>query len=220
LPVTDASFTDWLRRVRADAWTSARSQRFITDVVADRLPPTVFERYVAIEYDFVDTAARVLARTVEVAPSFAARGRLARGLHGLVTDQYEWFHDLADRRGIDLSGNTPDGARGLHDHVLEVAGRGDYAELLGAQLGAEWLYADWCSEAQATTIGDRDLRAWIALHTTEDFTDHVRWLRDELGRVGPSLDAAAVDRISAAFAGTLYAEVPFHDAAYESEAAR
>lgn len=176
--------------------------------------PKVFERYVAIEYGFVDTAARVLARTVEVAPSFAARRELALALHGLVTDQYEWFHKLADRRGVDLSADPPPAARELHDHVLAIAARGEYAELLGAQLGAEWLYAEWCDEAQATSIGDEDLRAWIDLHTSEGFTRHVGWLRDELDRVGPRLGPAEADRVSAAFAGTLYAEVPFHEAAY------
>ncbi len=208
--------TDRLRDRHADAWREARNQRFVADVIADRLPSAVFERYVAIEYGFVDTAARVLARTVELAPTFAARRRLVVGLHGLVTDQYDWFHDVAERRGIDLSAAVADKGRRLHLHMQAVARRGDYAELLGAQLGAEWLYADWCAQAHMTSFDDQDLLEWVALHAAEDFTRHVQWLRDELNGLAPNLDAAAQERVGTAFAGTLHAEVDFHEAAYET----
>ena len=211
------SLSDWLRAGAAPAWEQALGQRFVRDVVAGRLPDEVFRRYLRIEFRFVDTAARVLGRTVHVAPSFAARRRLAAGLHDLTTEQFDYFQQVAGRLGLELpavDAPVPEGARGLHEHFLAVAEDGSYPVLLGCMLGAEWLYATWCDEASRQAIGHSELRAWIQLHTSLAFVGHVAWLRAELDLVGPQLTEPDRRRVLAAFQQTLWAQVPFHDRAY------
>jgi thiaminase (transcriptional activator TenA) len=210
--VAEPRFTDWLRTAEAAAWRSAREQRFVAEASAGDLAKEVFDRYLAIEYGFVDTAAITLARTVQLAPTLSERRPLALGLAGLVTDQHDWFQRVASARGIELGPPPPPGALALHDHFLGTAAHGSYATLLAAQLGAEWLYADWC--AGADTTGGSDLMAWIGLHTGPGFTEHVRWLRDELDRIGPELDDPSRSAARAAFRRTLQTEIPFHEAAY------
>ncbi|MDQ3709482.1 MAG: TenA family protein [Actinomycetota bacterium] len=211
------SLSDWLRAGAAPAWEQALGQRFVRDVVAGRLPDEVFRRYLRIEFRFVDTAACVLGRTVHVAPSFAARRRLAAGLHHLTTEQFDYFQQVAGRLGLELpavDAPVPEGARALHEHFLAVAADGSYPALLGCMLGAEWLYATWCDEASRQEIGHSQLRAWVQLHTSPAFVGHVAWLRAELDLVGPQLTEPDRRRVLAAFQQTLWAEVSFHDVAY------
>ncbi len=211
------SLSDWLRAGAAPAWERALGQRFVRDAVADRLPDEVFRRYLRIEFGFVDTAARVLGRTVHVAPSFATRRRLAAGLQNLTNGQFDYFQQVAGRLGLELpavDAPVPEGAKALHEHFLAVAADGSYPVLLGCMLGAEWLYATWCDEGSRQQIGDPELREWIQLHTSGAFVGHVAWLRAELDRMGPQLDEAERERVLAAFQQTLRAEVPFHDVAY------
>lgn len=211
------SLSDWLRAGASPAWEQALGQRFVRDVVAGRLPDEVFRRYLRIEFRFVDTAARVLGRTVHVAPSFAARRRLAGGLHDLTNDQFDYFQQVAGRLGLELpavDAPVPEGAKALHEHFLAVAADGSYPVMLGCMLGAEWLYETWCDEVSRQEIGDAELLEWIRLHTAPAFVGHVAWLRAELDLVGSQLDEAERDRVLAAFQQTLRAEVPFHDVAY------
>ena len=60
-----------------------------------------FERYLRVEYGFVDCAAIVMGYAVAKAPSFAERVRLALGLHGLVTDQHDFFVAAFEEIGAD-----------------------------------------------------------------------------------------------------------------------
>lgn len=217
----NARVTEWLRNGAGPAWEAALSHRFVRDATTDRLPDPVFRRYLGIEFRFIDTAARVLGQTVHVAPSFAARRRLAAGLHDLTTEQFDYFQEVAGRLGVDLpsvDAPPPAKARPLHEHFLRLADSGTYEELLGCMLGAEWLYATWCAEADRKHIANDALREWVRLHTEPRFVRHVEWLREELDVVGPRLDALARQAVLTAFDRTLRAEITFHDAAYDANA--
>lgn len=213
------SISRWLTQAGADAWEAALTQSFVEDVTADALPPAVFRRYLVLEYQFVDTAARVLGRAVHVAPGLPSRRRLASALAQLTTDQYDYFHEVARDMGVRLPASgeaVPRDAAALHDHFLEVAHRGNYGELLACMLGAEWLYATWCERVEPVRLADPRLRNWVALHTDASFTRHVEWLRQELDAVGADADEDCRQQYLTAFTGTLHTEIPFHDAAYGS----
>jgi hypothetical protein len=55
----------------------------------------------------VDTAAKALGYAVAKAPSFQERRRLSLGLHGLVTDQEQFFIEAFDRMGPRGTERTP-----------------------------------------------------------------------------------------------------------------
>lgn len=214
------SVADWLRSAGEETWVRAMGMPFLQDVSADRLPPEVFDSYLRTEHRFVDTAARALGRAVHLAPTLAARRRLAVGLHDLVTDQIGYFARVAERRGIRLDEEGAEARRKaapLHDHFLSLANRGDYPSLLAGMLGAEWLYASWCDGVDPGSLSDPDLADWVGLHRDVAFLDHVRWLREELDQVAGAADDVECAELLAAFTGTLRAEIDFHDAPYADD---
>jgi thiaminase (transcriptional activator TenA) len=216
--------TDLIRSESSETFDEALSHRFFQEMTLGTLDPSVFRTYLGIEFAFVDTAARVLGRAVESAPSFLERRHLATALHDLVFEQHDYFQAVAGRVGASLPGpETPvePGARALHEHVLSTADSGDYLAVLASSLGAEWLYSTWC-EAAARSPRDRDpaMQEWIELHVSPGFRGHVSWLREQLdaGLAGEGPGDVSFDRCRAAFEGTLAAEIPFHTAAYEAAA--
>ena len=85
---------------RRRTWNAILGHRFFREVATDAIDDRVFARYLRIEYGFVDTAARVLGYAVAKAPSFQERRRLGLGLHGLVTDQEQFFINAFERMGV------------------------------------------------------------------------------------------------------------------------
>jgi thiaminase len=91
-----AGFTDWLRVSAEATWKQALAHRFFNETAGDTIEDRVFARYLGIEYAFVDSAAVVLGHA---APGFAERRWLAIGVHGLVTNQQDYFVAAFERSG-------------------------------------------------------------------------------------------------------------------------
>jgi len=212
------SFTEGMRAAAGPVWDAALQHKFFLEVGADTVGDDVFRRYLRVEYGFVDTAARCLGYAVAKAPSFAERRRLAFGLHGLVTDQQDYFMTAFERAGLppgERNAVPPDAqSRGLHDLFLRTAETEGYEEIQACVLGAEWMYLTWCSTAHRTHARRPVIADWVALHAGGAFAEHVAWVRAELDVHGPTLSQERQDRLRQLFAETLQAEMTFHDAAY------
>jgi thiaminase/transcriptional activator TenA len=217
-----SSFCETMRAAVRPAWDAIVGHRFFREIASDALPNEVFARYLRIEYGFVDTAAAVLGFAVAKAPSFAERRRLALNLHGLVTDQHEFFVAAFARIGASsvnpIGQPRSGGAAALHRHFLDVARDGSYEEILACLLGAEWMYLTWCRQASATPSARPAIRDWVDLHAGGDFAAGVHWLLTELDARGPALSATRQTRLREVFEGALTAEVAFHTAAYDQAA--
>jgi thiaminase/transcriptional activator TenA len=212
------SFTEDMRAAAGSSWEQALSHWFFRAVADDNVADNVFRRYLRVEYGFVDCAARCLGYAVAKAPSFTERRRLAMGLHGLVTDQQDYFMAAFERAGVppDQRNAVPPNmyARTLHDLFLGTAELDGYEEIQACVLGAEWLYLTWCSTAHRTPSQRPVIADWVALHAGGAFAEHVAWVRAELDVCGPALPPDRQDRLQQLFAATLRAELSFHDAAY------
>ena len=212
------SFSQRMRDEALETWNASLGCRFFREVAADAIDDRVFARYLRIEYGFVDTAARTLGYAVAKAPSFQERRRLGLGLHGLVTDQEQFFIDAFERMGAPAGERTalpPQGAAlPLHTLFLEVAGTEGYEEILACVLAAEWMYLTWCSAANQSPSSRDYIRDWVALHAGGAFADHVAWVRSEIDVRGPALADSRQARLRALFEQALAAEIAFHDAAY------
>lgn len=217
-PATSGRFSDWLRSSAGPTWQQALDHRFFREVAADQVEDDVFERYLRIEYGFVDCAAIVLGYAVAKAPSFVERRKLAVGLYGLVTDQQAYFVKAFDRMqtpAASRSGLAPAGSfAGLHELFLSTARLKGYEEILCCILAAEWMYLTWCRRAHRTTSGRGYIRDWVALHAGGAFERHVTWTRGEIDVRGPFLPPAMQSGMRALFDSVLTAEIAFHDAAY------
>lgn len=215
------AFSDEMRRAAAATWDAAIAHRFFREVAADTVPDRVFERYLRIEYGFVDCAAIVLGYAVAKAPSFAERRRLAFGLHGLVTDQENFFVAAFERVGTPpaLRTGLPPNALsgGLHEVFLDAARTDGYEEILACILAAEWMYLTWCGTANHTPSARAHIRDWVALHAGGAFAEHVGWVRSEIDARAPLLNATRQERMRLLFESALAAEIRFHDAAYAAD---
>jgi thiaminase/transcriptional activator TenA len=214
----ESSFSERMRSQCGETWNAALGHRFFREIATDAIDDRVFARYLRIEYGFVDTAAIALGYAVAKAPSFEERRRLALGLHGLVTDQEEFFVDAFERMAAPAearTGLTPQGlSRPLHSLFLAVAEKEGYEEILACVLAAEWMYLTWCLKADQTPSSRTYIRDWVALHAGGAFAKHVAWVRSEIDLRGPQLGDARQARLLAIFEQTLLAEAAFHDAAY------
>jgi thiaminase/transcriptional activator TenA len=221
--MTDVS--SFSERIRANArrtWDAALDHRFFREVTMNAIEDPVFARYLRIEYGFVDTAARALDYAVAKAPSFQERRRLGLGLHGLVTDQEQFFIGALDRMGSRATERRtlPPPALPLHTLFLNVAETEGYEEIMVCILAAEWLYLTWCSTANRSPSSRDTIRDWVALHAGGAFADHVAWVRAEIDNRGPRLARARQARLTALFEQALEAEIAFHDAAYTAGTGR
>ena len=214
--MSEPSFSERMRAQARPTWEAILDHRFFREIAADTVEESVFARYLGVEYAFVDTAAAALGYAVAKAPSFAERRHLALGLHGLVTEQEQFFVRAFAAMGVKP---RPQGERDplsapLHDLFLTVARDEGYEEILACTLAAEWMYLTWCSAAAKAPSARRPISDWVALHAGGPFAESVAWLRGEIDRKGPRLPPARQSRLLALFEQALAAEIPFHDAAY------
>ena len=216
LPATGFALT--LRSDNTDVWEAMQQHRFVTDIVAGRLAPDVFRRYLVFEHAFVETAILIFGHAMLKAPAFPQRRRLIGVLHSLAEDQLTYFARVFE--ALDLAPNAatrpvPEAVRRFDRGMLAIAESGSYADILAIMLAAEWMYGSWCLKAAQTEIRDPELRHWIALHAEVDFLDGVNWLIAEIDREAAALDAAGRLRLSALFGDALRLEIAFHEAAYD-----
>jgi thiaminase/transcriptional activator TenA len=203
----------WEARERAGSeWATATNHRLFREIVTDTVTDRDFERYLRIEFAFIDTAAVALGAAVRVAPTMADRVVLAAGLNDLLTSQVAFFEIAL---GDDRSTIVPVAAKPLHVLFREVADRQSFADMLAAMLGAEWLYMTWCAPTAERPSSRATIRAWTELHTSPAFTSHAAWLRSRLDAVSAGLTATERERAADVFRRALAAEISFHDAVYE-----
>lgn len=202
----------------ADAWHRMQQNRFVVDIENDTLDQKVFERYLAYENMFVETAIQIFGYMLVKSPDLETSRRVVRILKALSEDQITYFQNTFESLGMqdaefrDLE--LPDAVAAFRDGMLVCAAHGTYAEIVAAMFAAEWMYWTWCTRASAGTITNPLLREWVELHTAADFTSQAGWLREQLDKAGDHMDQAARERIGKLFKRVLELEIHFHDAAY------
>ena len=216
IPGTGFALT--LQAENKDVWDAMQQHRFVNDIIADRLDPDVFRRYLVFEHGFVETAILIFGQAMLKAPAFAQRRRLIAVLHSLAEDQLTYFASVF--RALDLSPNVaatpaPVAVQRFDGGMLAIAERGSYADIVAIMLAAEWMYGTWCLRAANTAIAEAELCRWVALHVETGFLDQVNWMIAEINREAMALDDAGRDRLSALFREALQLEIAFHEAAYE-----
>ncbi len=98
--------------------------------------------------------------------------------------------------------------------MAESAESQDYPLCLSVLVVAEWLYLSW-ADRPGTTLPQRSIHAeWITLHNNPAFTEFVGWLRAELDRTGPLLDAQRQAHCADMFGRAVALERAFFDHVY------
>lgn len=212
-------FTDVLLRSSSELFERAVNHRLMRGLGGSDLPLDVFKRYLVQESAFVETAAIVTAYALTRAPDMVDKARLARTLTDLTTTQADYFRTAFRTLDVDpskaYSVELPTAAQAFADFAVRTAATDTYPAILTLILAAEWLYATWCSRADAAPHAQPDYAAWIAIHTSPAFVSYVEWLRDRLDALAPTMTDAARRHLSGIFERVLRHEIAFHDAPFD-----
>ncbi|MCI2421656.1 TenA family protein [Saccharopolyspora sp. K220] len=203
--------SSWLVESGADALSEALDARFVREVSNGTIGVQSYANYLEIEESFVASACRLHGLAVWQAPSWAAMQRHARAVHGLTTEQSQYFRTA--RAAWPVAARMDDAARRradrLSEFALSAAEIGGYPAVVTVMFAAEHLYRTWCSRAVAAPAGP--IADWVALHTRAPFTTQVDALAAEVDDLPRSVPD---EQLHEWFTGMLGAEIHFHDAIY------
>lgn len=189
--------------------------RFVTDIRSDRLPQEVFHRYLAYEGAFVETAISIFSYACARAPDIATQRTLIGILDALANTQVPYFEEAFSRLKIAPLIDAPTDVAAFDSGMLVIARQSSFIDIVTTMFAAEWMYLTWCSAATQCTITDPDLKTWVDLHATTEFSDQAHWLKAVIDRHG---DISDTDRLAAIFERVMRLEIAFHSAAYEPTA--
>lgn len=215
---SDARFTDWLRTAAEPTWSEAVEHPFVHALGNGTLDEEAFAVYLIQDYAFMADLVGAFGRAIGDAPTIAAKRRFVAFLDSVTDEENDYFERAFDALEIDSEQRTDPELAPVTAAFLDLLGRasreGGYAETLAVLVPAEWIYQEWATAVAAA----HDIEAlpfsyaeWIELHAIPDFIDFVEWLRQELDRVGRTLEARRRRRVHRLFGRTVELEVAFFD---------
>ncbi|MFP5597895.1 TenA family protein [Kluyvera sp. 142486] len=210
-------FTERLLREHEQVWQAMQQHRFVVDIEQDRLPTTVFNRYLVFEGNFVATAIAIFALGISKAPGIQQQRWLVGVLNALVDTQIAWFERVLAERRINPADYPDDlpGVQRFRDGMLRTAQQGSYEQIITLMFGAEWMYYAWCRRVNERHQSDADVRHWVEMHAEDAFYQQALWLKNELDRCAVALSESEKQTLSALYGEVLQWEIDFHSAAYE-----
>ncbi|WP_043621190.1 TenA family protein [Ensifer sp. ZNC0028] len=203
-------------RENAAVFEAMVNHRFVEDIVMERLPTPVFERYLVYEGAFVETAISIFAFATAKAETIEQKRWLIAVLDALANQQIAYFERIFAERNIDPGAYDLDVAEveAFRTGMLEIARNGGFLDTVAAMFAAEWMYWTWSKRAVRSSFADPHLKEWVEMHADDEFAAQAKWLSRELDAAGNTLDASERKRLSAIFGRAQQLEIAFHDAAY------
>ncbi len=203
-------------RENAAVFEAMVNHRFVEDIVMERLPTPVFERYLVYEGAFVETAISIFAFATAKAETIEQKRWLIAVLDALANQQIAYFERIFAERNIDPGAYDLDVAEveAFRAGMLEIARNGGFLDTVAAMFAAEWMYWTWSKRAVRSSFADTHLKEWVEMHADDEFAAQAMWLSRELDAAGNTLDASERKRLSAIFGRAQQLEIAFHDAAY------
>ncbi len=213
-----STFTEWLREQNQKNWDAAVEHRFIEELFAGSVADEVLLHYLVQDYQFIDRFVALLGAAITSADLFTSRVRFSRFAAMITSDENTYFLrafnelGLAEKHRItpQLTAQT----KAFQDLMAESADSRIYPLCLSVLVVAEWLYLSWADRPDAT-LPKRFIHAeWITLHNNPAFAEFISWLRSELDRTGPLLDAQDQARCADMFGRAVALERAFFDHVY------
>ena len=203
-------------RENAAVFEAMVNHRFVEDIVMERLPTPVFERYLVYEGAFVETAISIFAFATAKAETIEQKRWLIAVLDALANQQIAYFERIFAERNIDPGAYDLDVAavEAFRAGMLEIARNGGFLDTVAAMFAAEWMYWTWSKRAVRSSFADPHLKEWVEMHADDEFAAQAKWLKKELDVAGDALEASERKRLSAIFGRAQQLEIAFHDAAY------
>lgn len=190
------------------------SVRLLRELSSGEVGAEAFGRYLAVEHDFVRTAARLAGYCLWQQPDWSLAERHAHAVADLVGPQDQYFAELQGAWPVDEA-TLPavlERASCLRAAVELALDEGGYAGVVTSLATAETLYLRWCTEAAALAVERPPaVQDWIDLHVSDGFRSQVAFLHEVVDRLPPTVDDDQLDRWCVAM---LAAEDAFHGSAH------
>lgn len=184
---------------------------FVRALADGTLGTAEFEEYLHQDTLYLTAYARVLARASALAPDPGAQAFFARGAAECLDVERARHDDRLAGTGTTPRGPASAVTTAYVDHLLAVAARGSYAEVVAAVLPCYWLYSDLGARirARAGDLTAHPFGDWIGLYGDPRFaalTAEACALADAAAR---EAGAATRERMRAAFVTSCAHEVAF-----------
>ncbi|MEU7695599.1 TenA family transcriptional regulator [Microbispora sp. SCL1-1] len=204
-------FSEWLRSGSEPDWTAVVTHPFAEAIGSGTAD---MRRYLEQDFQFVDAFTALLGAAVAAADAFEARVAVGRFLGLTVADtERGYFHRALAEVGGETAPATLEPVTVEFRDLMDEVRRGqDYPLILAVLCVAEWTYLGWASRITKLPEGFVH-REWIELHSGPEFEAWVGFLRGELDRLGPGLDADGRARVLGVFRRATALERRFFDMA-------
>ena len=215
------ALSDDLQAGVGPVWERVVTHPFVIELGDNTLPQETFDRYFDQDYLFLRDWAIMLSLATAKAPDFDAARQLVGFLHLGLGGEEGLFQQAFRERGLSREdvANLEYRPTTFHysGYIRKIAYEGSFLDVIALLLAVEWPYIDWAQRLD--TAGKRPAnhfyQTWINLHTGQEMTGFVAWLRQ-------TVDAAAVSephraRLQGIFKDVLRYEYMFWEMAYRAE---
>lgn len=185
-------FTDWLRARSEPDWTAVVTHPFADALFDGSIPDDTMRSYLVQDHQFIDDFLALLGSALAKADRPESRLRIAGSITVVTSDENTYFQRAFDVLGVGPTErerpSLDEATAGFRELMGDTTAHGDYSDVLALLAVAEWSYLEWAARAPHELPPNFVHAEWITLHHNPGFSEWVRWLRDELDRVGAELD--------------------------------
>ncbi|QZY52449.1 bifunctional hydroxymethylpyrimidine kinase/phosphomethylpyrimidine kinase [Leucobacter tenebrionis] len=143
---------------------------FIRRLADGSLPREPFTRYLAQDALYLRDYSRALAEAGKLAPSPAEQAFWISSAHGAIATELELHTSWLPADAVFDAAPSP-ATTAYVDHLLAIAARGDYGELIAALLPCFWIYVDLGERLAAHATPDHPYAAWLQTYGDPAFRD-------------------------------------------------
>jgi thiaminase (transcriptional activator TenA) len=212
------TFSDELRSAAAKTWDAATTHRFVDELWAGRVEPSVLGGHLLQEGLVLDRRVALMGAAVVTADLPDSRLALARRIGLVAGPPASYLARAMDVQDVPLDARShpdPDPAAvDLRDLLDTTVRTGGYPELLAVLLAGDWLQRDCATRADADPPTEALLREWVELRRGAAVEAWVAFLRRELDRTAAVLDAGRRDALAALSTRAVELELGLLDAAF------
>ncbi|MDR2299611.1 MAG: TenA family protein [Comamonas sp.] len=215
-------FAEQLRQSCIADWDACVQHRFVQEIFDGSLSDAVLRKYLVQDYQFINRFVALLGAAIASADVFAPRVTLSQFAAMITSDENTYFLRSFDMLGVPqeqrLAPELMAPTQAFQQLMHEAAQSLSYANCMAVLAVAEGLYLDWADQdaKKQMTMPERfEHSEWIVLHANDFFRGFVGWLRSELDRIAPMLDAQQKAEATSYFQRAVKLERQFFDHVYE-----
>ena len=213
--------SDELRASVDAVWERVVTHTFVIELGDSTLPQATFDVYFDQDYLFLKDWAILLSLATAKSPDFDAARQLVGFLHAGLRSEEGLFQQAFRERGL-----SPQDVAALEyrpttlsysGYLRKNAYEGSFLDVIATLLAMEWPYMDWAQrlEAAGKRPENHYYQTWIDLHTSQEMTGFVGWLRRTMDEA--HITDADRSRLQRIFRDVLRYELLFWEMAYRGE---